>query len=83
MKIHSFTLGVMTFFWTLTGIIYLSMFFIKNIGYTWMNWTMVGAVVASIPPVLLIKEEFNRTDLDNNNDVACKDKDEVVSDEVH
>ena len=67
--------GVMTFFWTLTGIIYLSMFFIPNLGFTWMNWTMVGAVIISIIPVIFIKETFNRTDLDNNNDASFKDRD--------
>ena len=48
--------GVMTFFWTLIGIIYLCMFFFKNIGNTWMNYTMVTAVVISIPFVALIKD---------------------------
>ena len=61
--------GVMTFFWTLVGIIYLCMFFFKNIGYTWMNWTVMAGVLASIPFVFGIREKFNRTDIDNNNEV--------------
>ena len=48
--------GIMTFFWTLVGIIYLCMFFINRIGYTWMNWTMVAAIIMSIPFVIGIKE---------------------------
>ena len=64
--------GVMTFFWTLVGIIYLAMFFFKNIGYVWMNWTMVAALVASVPFVLGIREKFNRSDVDNNNDASLK-----------
>ena len=59
--------GVMTFFWTLVGIIYLCMFFFKNIGYTWMNWTVMAGLLASIPFVVGIREKFNRTDIDNNN----------------
>ena len=70
--------GVMTFFWTLLGIIYLCMFFFKNIGYTWMNYTMVGGIVASIPFVLMVKEEFNRTDVDNNNETDFKHKEEYI-----
>ena len=66
--------GVMTFFWTLVGIIYLCMFFIKRIGYTWMNWTMVTAVITSVPFVLGIKETYNRSEVDNNNDLNYKDE---------
>ena len=72
--------GVMTFFWTLVGIIYLCMFFIKRIGYTWMNWTMVAAIIMSIPFVIGIKETFNRSEVDNNNDLNCKSesKDDII-----
>ena len=72
--------GVMTFFWTLVGIIYLCMFFIKKIGYSWMNWTMVVALITSIPFVTGIKETFNRSEVDNNNDLNYKSesKDDII-----
>ena len=68
--------GTMTFFWTVLGIVYLSVFFFKNIGYTWMNWTMMICLVLTLPFVLLIKENFKRTDTDNNNDNKYEEKDE-------
>ena len=64
--------GVMTFFWTVVGIIYLCMFFFKEIGYTWMNWTVMVGLLVSLPFVVGIREKFNRTDIDNNNEIAFR-----------
>ena len=65
--------GTMTFFWTILGIIYLSVFFFKNIGYTWMNWTMMICLTLTIPFILLIKEQYKRSDIDNNKDDTVKE----------
>lgn len=56
--------GVMTFFWTVVGIIYLAMFFFKKIGYTWMNWTVMVGLLVSLPFVFGIREKLKRTEID-------------------
>ena len=57
--------GLMTCVWTIVGVIFLSMFFIKDIGYVWMNWTLISSTIIGIILVLFVKEEYRRTDADN------------------
>ena len=36
-------------------------------GTLWMNWVMVGASAVGIPLLFLMKEQYNRLDLDEHN----------------
>ncbi len=35
-------------------------------GYAWMNWSLVGSTLFSIPLLMLIEEEYHRTSADKN-----------------
>ena len=34
-------------------------------GYVWMNWTLIASTIIGIILVLFVKEEYRRTDADN------------------
>jgi len=56
--------GFLTGMYNLVGIIFLFVFFIPNIGSVWMNYALVGSTAAVIPAVLIIKERYNRSQVD-------------------
>ena len=56
--------GFLTSMNNLVGIIFLFLFFIPNIGSLWINYLLLGSVVFSIPAVLLTKERYNRSRVD-------------------
>jgi uncharacterized membrane protein len=35
------------------------------VGYVWMNWTLIASTIIGIILVLFVKEEYRRTDADN------------------
>ena len=62
--------GVTGGFYTLVnnlgGIALLSFVSVPNIGTTWMNWAVLGSLVAAIPMLSVFPERYNRTDIDMN-----------------
>ncbi|VDI58584.1 MFS transporter, FLVCR family, disrupted in renal carcinoma protein 2 [Mytilus galloprovincialis] len=46
------------------GVLFLFVLQIPNIGTTWMNWCLVGSIVAGILVLLIFRESYRRTDLD-------------------
>ncbi|XP_069980569.1 solute carrier family 49 member 4 [Penaeus vannamei] len=47
-----------------TGAIFLFLFFIPDIGYTWVVYYLLGSCVACVLPLLLVKEEYARSSID-------------------
>jgi len=56
--------GFLTAFGNFTGIIFLLIFFIPNLGFVWINYALVGSTALAIPAVMMIKETYNRTNVD-------------------
>ena len=56
--------GFFTFMMNLFGTIFLFLLNIYHIGIKWMNWTVLGTLVASVPLLIAIPEKFTRTNLD-------------------
>ena len=50
--------------YNLVGIVFLFLFFIPNIGSVWMNYALVGSTAIVIPAVLVTRERYNRTQVD-------------------
>ena len=63
--------GFLTGVYNLIGIMFLFIFFIPNIGFVWINYVLVGSTALAIPAVIMIKESYNRSNVDeaflNNN----------------
>jgi len=57
--------GFLTFFYNLVGIVFYLMFFIPNLGVTWMNYAIVASCFSIIPLIWMTKERYNRLDLDD------------------
>ena len=47
------------------GIVFYLMFFIPNLGVTWMNYAIVASCFSIIPLIWMTKERYNRLDLDD------------------
>ncbi|XP_067686514.1 solute carrier family 49 member 4 homolog isoform X1 [Haliotis asinina] len=60
------TTGVLTLANNLTGVLFLSVLQIPNIGVDWMNWAMLGSAAIAAPLLLLFKENYARTDIDTH-----------------
>ena len=56
--------GFLAGFYNLAAIIFLLLFFIPNIGYKWINYALVGSTIIALPAVLLAKETYNRSNVD-------------------
>jgi len=56
--------GFLTAFYNLVGIIFLFLFFIPNIGFKWINYSLVGSTALAIPAIILTKETYNRSNVD-------------------
>ncbi|KAK0064967.1 disrupted in renal carcinoma protein 2, partial [Biomphalaria pfeifferi] len=56
--------GVMTLLNNFGGLIFLLIFFIPNVGTMWMNWTAIGSILVFIPMILVLKDQFNRLEVD-------------------
>lgn len=55
----------LTAFNNFIGIIFLGVFFIPNITFTWMNYVLVGSSLISIPLVVFTKGSFRRMAVDD------------------
>ncbi|KAK6186018.1 hypothetical protein SNE40_008137 [Patella caerulea] len=60
------TNGVMTILNNLGGLIFLFILMIPNIGTIWMNWTLIGATVVCFPLYGMLKETYNRLNIDED-----------------
>jgi len=56
--------GFLTAFYNLIGIVFLFIFFIPDIGYVWINYLLVASTALAIPAVILTKETYNRSNID-------------------
>lgn len=59
--------GVLTIINNFFGLIFLFIFMIPNLSSSWTNWTLVGACAVCLPLLLLMKEQYNRLDIDEHN----------------
>lgn len=57
--------GFLTAVYNFVGIIFLFLFFVPNIGYIWINYLLVGSTIISIPAVLMAREQYNRSNVDD------------------
>lgn len=57
--------GAMTFSNNLYCVIFLSLPLIPNLGTAWMNWFLVASCVLCIPTMMIFKERYRRSELDN------------------
>lgn len=57
---------VLTFINNVAGLIFLLVQMIPNIGSAWENWCLLGAIGSCIPVLLLLKERYNRLEIDEN-----------------
>ncbi|XP_067686951.1 solute carrier family 49 member 4 homolog [Haliotis asinina] len=74
------TVGVLTLANNLTGVIFLSVLQIPQIGVQWMNWAMLGSVAVTVPLLLLFTENYTRTDIDTQDIIVPEpDVDGAVS----
>merc|ERR1719427_404418 len=56
--------GFMTGIYNFIAIIFFCLFFIPNIGFIWIDYLLIGSTVAAIPLVLISKETYNRSNVD-------------------
>ena len=58
--------GFLTTFYNVVGIIFLLLFFIPYLEdhSVWVNYVLVGATFVSLPAILLTKETYNRSNID-------------------
>jgi len=56
--------GFMTTANNLMALIFLFIFFIPDIGFIWIDYVLVGATLLAIPGVLLTRETYNRSNVD-------------------
>lgn len=61
------TNGVLTIINNLAGFIFLFIMMIPNISSDWTNWTIVGASGVCLPLLFLMKEQYNRLEIDEHN----------------
>ena len=57
--------GVLSLGYNVSGIIFFSLFFIKNIGTVWMNYMVCASTAFTIPLVILTIGKYKRSELDN------------------
>ncbi|XP_063413837.1 solute carrier family 49 member 4 homolog [Mytilus trossulus] len=55
---------VLTLSSNIGGLIFLVIQMIPNIGTNWASWCMLGGIVSCIPVLALLKERYNRLDVD-------------------
>ena len=67
------TNGIITLANNVSGLIFLLILMIPSIGTTWMNWFLLGSLVASVPALVLYKERYARLILDtgSNTKLDC------------
>lgn len=55
---------VLTLLNNIGGLVFLIVLMIPNIGSSWENWCLLGAIGSCIPALLLLKERYNRLEID-------------------
>jgi len=68
------TNGVLTLLNNIVGLVFLLVLMIPNIGETWMNWTLLGAIAVCLPLCYFTKEIYGRLDIDEQSNNSL-DKD--------
>jgi len=63
------------------GAIYLLLFFIPNIGVSWMNYVLIGSTLLPIPLMLTLHEEYGRAHIDKRG-ILDKSRTSSVGDSV-
>ncbi|XP_069169376.1 solute carrier family 49 member 4 homolog isoform X2 [Procambarus clarkii] len=58
--------GLLTATNNLTGVIFLLLFFIPNIGYQWMTYVLLGSTAIALVPLMFIQEDYLRSTIDRN-----------------
>ncbi|XP_063612936.1 solute carrier family 49 member 4-like, partial [Penaeus indicus] len=58
--VTGFMVAVLNF----TGAVFLFLFFIPNIGYSWVVYYLLGSCVACALPLLLVREDYARSSID-------------------
>ncbi|XP_069169382.1 solute carrier family 49 member 4 homolog isoform X2 [Procambarus clarkii] len=72
--------GLLTGLMNFIGLIFLFVFLIPDIGYKWVTYVLLSSGSLSIIPVLLVQEDYSRSNIDRNVDspipeqVAAKEK---------
>ncbi|XP_076055520.1 solute carrier family 49 member 4 homolog isoform X2 [Oratosquilla oratoria] len=56
----------LTFLENFVGIIFLLIFFIDDIGYSWVVYALLGANAFALVPILFVQENYKRSDVDKN-----------------
>ena len=67
--------GFLSGIFNVVGTTFLLLFFVPNIGSLWMNYVLVGSVAFGVPAVVLVKESYKRSAVDDgliNNHVKAK-----------
>lgn len=55
---------VLTLLNNMGGLVFLFVLMIPNIGSAWENWCLLGAITSCIPVLCLLKERYNRLEID-------------------
>ncbi|VDI67667.1 Hypothetical predicted protein [Mytilus galloprovincialis] len=61
---------VLTLSSNIGGLIFLVIQMIPNIGTNWASWCMLGGIVSCIPVLALLKERYNRLDVDDTEKIV-------------
>ncbi|XP_050395918.2 solute carrier family 49 member 4 [Patella vulgata] len=64
------TNGVVTILNNLSGLIFLFILMVPDIGTRWMSWTLLGVTVACFPLFAMLKETYHRLEIDENQTVV-------------
>ncbi|XP_070174311.1 solute carrier family 49 member 4-like [Littorina saxatilis] len=69
---------VLTTICNIGGLLFLFVEMIPNIGYLWMNWTLVGALGLCLPMWVFLKENYNRLAVDEINPSMAAINTEII-----
>lgn len=58
----------LTLLFNIAGLIFLAIQMVPNIGTTWENWVLLGSIVVSLPVLLVMKDNYNRLNMDEGTD---------------
>ncbi|XP_070174138.1 solute carrier family 49 member 4 homolog [Littorina saxatilis] len=61
------TTGVLTALNNIVGVVFFALLFVPGIGVAWMNWMLLGTVLAALPLLLMLREHYARIDIDTAN----------------
>ncbi|XP_046357431.2 solute carrier family 49 member 4-like isoform X1 [Haliotis rufescens] len=64
------TNGILTLMNNIGGLVFLFVLMAPSIGTMWMNWTIIGVIGVCVPVLFLLKDTYNRLELDEANTEA-------------